>query len=176
MTPDPAGFVDGLNLYCYTLNNPVMFSDPSGLYWGASVGCPEHQEQMRISKILIYSKINGHLAYADWVKRAKGTPRMGLNKNDQPENEISKPQDDDVNNGVEQKGKNKKKKKKKNKRDDNDGGDDPDGKIKKDNDKKKDSEHTRNKRPSTKGKHEKGQSRKNRDNRGGEKGDKRRPY
>jgi len=37
-------------------------------------------------------------------------------------------------------------------------------------------EHTKNARPSTKGKHEKGKSRKGNDKRGGEKGDKRRPY
>ena len=36
-------------------------------------------------------------------------------------------------------------------------------------------EHTKNKRPSTKGKHQKGQARKQRDKRGGEKGDARRP-
>ncbi|MGH8538646.1 MAG: RHS repeat-associated core domain-containing protein, partial [Gammaproteobacteria bacterium] len=37
-------------------------------------------------------------------------------------------------------------------------------------------EHTKNKRPSKKGKHEKGRAREKGDNRGGEKGDKRRPY
>ncbi|CAF1325164.1 unnamed protein product [Rotaria sordida] len=38
------------------------------------------------------------------------------------------------------------------------------------------SEHTKNARPSTQGKHEKGQSRKASDKKGGEKGDARRPY
>jgi RHS repeat-associated protein len=42
--------------------------------------------------------------------------------------------------------------------------------------KRKGKEHTKNKRPSTKHKHEKGKSRKKRDRRGGEKGDVRRPY
>lgn len=37
-------------------------------------------------------------------------------------------------------------------------------------------EHTKGKRPSTKGKHEKGKKRKKKDKKGGEKGDKRRPY
>ena len=31
MTPDPAGMVDGPNLYAYVLNDPVNFTDPSGL-------------------------------------------------------------------------------------------------------------------------------------------------
>ena len=43
-------------------------------------------------------------------------------------------------------------------------------------DQEKDHEHTSKKRPSTKGKHEKGRARKKRDRRGGEKGDERRPY
>ena len=38
------------------------------------------------------------------------------------------------------------------------------------------SEHTKNKTKSNKGKHERGQARKKRDSRGGEKGDRRRPY
>ena len=42
--------------------------------------------------------------------------------------------------------------------------------------KKGDSEHTKNKRPSTKNKHQKGRSRNKRDKKGGEKGDERRPY
>jgi hypothetical protein len=37
-------------------------------------------------------------------------------------------------------------------------------------------EHTKGVRPSTRGKHQKGQARKKRDRKGGEKGDKRRPY
>ena len=37
-------------------------------------------------------------------------------------------------------------------------------------------EHTKNKRPSTKNKHQKGRARSDRDKRGGEKGDARRPY
>jgi hypothetical protein len=37
-------------------------------------------------------------------------------------------------------------------------------------------EHTKNIRPSTREKHQKGQRRKQRDRKGGEKGDKRRPY
>jgi hypothetical protein len=37
-------------------------------------------------------------------------------------------------------------------------------------------EHTKNARPSTEQKHEKGQSRKGTDKKGGEKGDSRRPY
>ncbi len=28
---DPAGFVDGLNLYAYVINNPLQFLDPFGL-------------------------------------------------------------------------------------------------------------------------------------------------
>lgn len=31
ISPDPAGAVDGLNLYCMVGNNPVRFTDPSGL-------------------------------------------------------------------------------------------------------------------------------------------------
>ncbi|TWF41773.1 RHS repeat-associated protein [Chitinophaga polysaccharea] len=30
ISSDPAGFVDGLNLYCYCSNNPVMIQDPTG--------------------------------------------------------------------------------------------------------------------------------------------------
>lgn len=41
--------------------------------------------------------------------------------------------------------------------------------------KKEEAEHTKNKRPSTKEKHQKGQARKSKD-KGGEKGDARRPY
>jgi len=32
MQQDPAGFVDGLNLYAYARNNPLSFSDPYGLW------------------------------------------------------------------------------------------------------------------------------------------------
>ena len=32
MTPDPAGMVDGPNLYSYVLNDPINLTDPSGLY------------------------------------------------------------------------------------------------------------------------------------------------
>ncbi|SPD74528.1 hypothetical protein PITCH_A2380001 [uncultured Desulfobacterium sp.] len=35
---DPAGAIDGLNLYAYSVNDPVNFSDPTGLYRQASVG------------------------------------------------------------------------------------------------------------------------------------------
>ncbi|MBU1342365.1 MAG: hypothetical protein KKD66_12150 [Proteobacteria bacterium] len=31
MQKDPAGYVDGLNLYAYVLNNPLMYLDPMGL-------------------------------------------------------------------------------------------------------------------------------------------------
>lgn len=31
LTPDPAGFVDGPNLYAYVLNDPINLIDPSGL-------------------------------------------------------------------------------------------------------------------------------------------------
>ncbi|MCF8069327.1 MAG: DUF6531 domain-containing protein [Desulfobacterales bacterium] len=31
MQKDPAGYVDGLNLYAYVLNNPLMYTDPMGL-------------------------------------------------------------------------------------------------------------------------------------------------
>ncbi|WP_203672514.1 RHS repeat-associated core domain-containing protein, partial [Cellulomonas phragmiteti] len=42
--------------------------------------------------------------------------------------------------------------------------------------KEAENEHTKNARPSTTGKHERGQARKNTDKKGGEKGDARRPY
>ena len=32
LQPDPAGYADGMNLYAYTGNNPLLFSDPYGLY------------------------------------------------------------------------------------------------------------------------------------------------
>lgn len=32
MTPDPAGFVDGFNLYAYVHNNPLQYSDQFGLF------------------------------------------------------------------------------------------------------------------------------------------------
>jgi insecticidal toxin complex protein TccC len=41
INPDPAGDVDGLNLYCMVRNNPVTLSDPDGL-------APGHDNQLRI--------------------------------------------------------------------------------------------------------------------------------
>jgi RHS repeat-associated protein len=32
LTPDPLGFVDGPNLYCYVNNNPLLYVDPYGLW------------------------------------------------------------------------------------------------------------------------------------------------
>jgi RHS repeat-associated protein len=33
ITPDPAGFLDGPNLYAYVHNNPLTYIDPYGLWW-----------------------------------------------------------------------------------------------------------------------------------------------
>ena len=46
MTPDPAGMVDGPNLYAYVLNDPLNATDPSGLFlMGDSEGrCVETED------------------------------------------------------------------------------------------------------------------------------------
>ena len=41
LSRDPAGFIDGPNLYAYVLNNPVLYYDPTGLSfydWSAGFG------------------------------------------------------------------------------------------------------------------------------------------
>ncbi len=38
LTRDPAGYVDGLNVYLFVGGNPLMFVDPTGLFLGAVAG------------------------------------------------------------------------------------------------------------------------------------------
>ncbi len=45
LSPDPAGTVDGLNLYAFVSENPIKFADHEGLAKGNRTVAPEHAEK-----------------------------------------------------------------------------------------------------------------------------------
>ena len=60
MSPDPAGPVDGPNLYTYVGNDPVNYIDPLGLCWGKAT-------------LLDYLISEGIVEVADgWISAARG--------------------------------------------------------------------------------------------------------
>jgi len=70
---DPAGFVDGLNLFEYCTNNPIMIHDPSGMDGKSKL----HTENV------VPTSIHTAAEFAAWAKgagiRYKGTPVRGPN-------------------------------------------------------------------------------------------------
>ncbi|MBI3927004.1 MAG: RHS repeat-associated core domain-containing protein [Armatimonadetes bacterium] len=59
LTRDPIGYDGGLNLYAYCENNPVNFSDPSGLQtgvgdpdWNPATGLPGHNPYIEMGREL----------------------------------------------------------------------------------------------------------------------------
>ncbi|MBU1864220.1 MAG: Ig-like domain repeat protein [Candidatus Omnitrophica bacterium] len=81
LTPDPARFVDGPNMYTYVANNPVNYVDPLGLWWyegGPFKSYAAYQEYLRKHRIVVITGPNGGLATADWCKFAGWLPRIGL--------------------------------------------------------------------------------------------------
>lgn len=66
LTPDPAGFVDGINLYQFNFNNPFLYTDPTGefvfaiplLVWGA-----EAVLTLTLGEVLIATAVVATTAY-----------------------------------------------------------------------------------------------------------------
>ena len=60
LTPDPAGFTDGMNLYAYVHNNPLMEMDLYGLWGEYQPWTTSYQSWHMIQKAGIYPSSNAH--------------------------------------------------------------------------------------------------------------------
>jgi insecticidal toxin complex protein TccC len=88
LNPDPAGIIDGLNLYGMVKNNPVVFVDQQGFY-GESSGAIEIEgkkinyrieNKKKGTKIIIGEKDKKYINYFEFSKkRGQSTMKPGFN-------------------------------------------------------------------------------------------------
>ena len=96
ISPDPAGAVDGLNLYCMVRNNPVRFFDPSGLMGEEDAGKVQAWGRARSQQIMDaargifssgpdhYDHANDHLLTKDLLTKEFLAHSYGYIKNEAP--------------------------------------------------------------------------------------------
>jgi insecticidal toxin complex protein TccC len=96
ISPDPAGAVDGLNLYCMVGNNPVRFFDPSGLMGEDDAGKVKAWGRARSKQIMDaakgifssgpdhYDHANDHLLTKNLLKKEFLAHSYGYIKNEAP--------------------------------------------------------------------------------------------
>ncbi|MBS0625363.1 MAG: hypothetical protein JSS32_04865 [Verrucomicrobia bacterium] len=86
LTPDPAGFIDGTNLYAYLLNDPLNSLDPNGnfaiaiplVWWGLELALPSLYACVAP---IVYGAVTGTLVYGGYklveYANANGIGSMG---------------------------------------------------------------------------------------------------